>query len=69
MIDSHCHLADEAFQPDLTDVIARAKEAGVSEALVILSAGDELEADRARTVEATWPALRFATGVHPHSAV
>lgn len=68
MIDSHCHLADEAFQPDLADVIGRATEAGLTEALCILSAGDEAEAARARGVAERWPAVRFATGVHPHSA-
>ena len=68
MIDSHCHLADDAFQPDLTDVLARAKEAGVTEALCILSAGDEAEAARARGVAGRWAAVRFATGVHPHGA-
>jgi TatD DNase family protein len=68
MIDSHCHLADEAFAPDLDEVIARARAAGLSEALCILSAGDETEAGRARGVRARWPAVRFATGVHPHTA-
>jgi TatD DNase family protein len=68
LIDSHCHLADEAFVGDLDEAIARARAAGVNEALCILSAGDEAEADRARGVRAQWPAVRFATGVHPHSA-
>lgn len=68
MIDSHCHLADEAFEADLDAVIARAREAGVSGALCILAAGDEPEAARARGVQAKWPAVRFATGVHPHAA-
>jgi len=68
MIDSHCHLADEAFVADLDEAIARAQAAGVAEALCILSAGDEAEAERARGVAARWPAVRFATGVHPHSA-
>ena len=68
MIDSHCHLADEAFVPDLAEAIARAQLAGIAEALCILSAGDEAEAVRARGVRARWPAVRFATGVHPHNA-
>ncbi len=68
MIDSHCHLADEAFEADLDATITRAQAAGVTEALCILSAGDEAEAVRARGVETRWPAVRFATGVHPHSA-
>lgn len=68
MIDSHCHLADEAFAADLDAVIGRAREAGLTDALCILSAGDEAEAQRARNVRLRWPAVRFATGVHPHSA-
>jgi TatD DNase family protein len=68
MIDSHCHLADEAFVADLDEAIARARAAGVSDALCILSAGDEAEAARARGVRARWGAVRFATGVHPHNA-
>jgi TatD DNase family protein len=68
MIDSHCHLADDAFERDLDEVIARAQAAGVGDALCILSAGDDSEAVRARAVRERWPAVRFATGVHPHSA-
>ncbi len=68
MIDSHCHLADEAFETDLDAVIARALEAGVSGALCILAAGDEREADRAAAVRARWRDVGFATGVHPHNA-
>jgi len=68
VIDSHCHLADEAFEVDLDEAIARARAAGVTDALCILSAGDEPEADRARVVRSRWPPVRFAAGVHPHSA-
>jgi TatD DNase family protein len=68
VIDSHCHLADEAFEPDLDAAIARAKQAGLTAALCILSAGDEAEAARARSVQTGWDAVRFATGVHPHNA-
>jgi TatD DNase family protein len=68
VIDSHCHLADEAFESDLDAVVARAKEAGLTGALVILAAGDDAEAARARKVREAWGAVRFATGVHPHNA-
>jgi TatD DNase family protein len=68
MIDSHCHLADEAFESDLDATVERAKEAGLTAALVILAAGDEAEAARARKVREAWDGVRFATGVHPHSA-
>jgi TatD DNase family protein len=68
MIDSHCHLADDGFEADLEGVVGRATDAGVTGAIVILAAGDEAEAARARKVRAAWKAVRFATGVHPHSA-
>src|SRR5688500_10472845 len=68
MIDSHCHLADEAFAADLDAAIARAREAGVTGALCILAAGDNEEAERARGVRQRWAEVRFATGVHPHAA-
>jgi len=68
MIDSHCHLADEAFSADLPAVVARAREAGLERALVVLAAGDDKEARQAARVEALWPEVRFAIGVHPHAA-
>ena len=68
MIDSHCHLADEVFADDLEAVVARAREAGVERALVILAAADQQEAAQAHRVECVWPDVRFAIGVHPHQA-
>jgi TatD DNase family protein len=68
MIDSHCHLAGEEFTADLESVIARARDAGLSSALCILSAGDQLEAVRAVRVREAWSDVRFAVGVHPHQA-
>src|SRR6059036_3901732 len=68
MIDSHCHLADEAFAADLDAVVARARDAGLERALVILAGGDENEAAQARRVEELWPDVRVAIGVHPHQA-
>jgi TatD DNase family protein len=68
VIDSHCHLADAAFAEDLPDVAARAKAAGVSAALCILSADEPDEVARSVTVAAVWPEVRFAAGVHPHRA-
>jgi TatD DNase family protein len=68
MIDSHCHLAGEEFAGDLDHVIARAKGAGLERAFVILEAGHQGEAAQARRLEALWPEVRFAIGVHPHHA-
>lgn len=68
MIDSHCHLADAAFDTDRDAVIERAKAAGLKHALCILAAQDAAEAGRARELSGLWPAIRFGIGVHPHQA-
>jgi len=68
VIDSHCHLADDAFVEDVADVIDRAKRAGLKHALCILAAGNATEAERAARVCALWPGVRTALGVHPHQA-
>ena len=68
MVDSHCHLADATFAADLDAVVDRARAAEVQGALVILEAGNADEAAQARRVEARWPAVRVAIGVHPHQA-
>jgi TatD DNase family protein len=68
MIDSHCHLGDQAFAPDLEQVIGRAREAGVTSALCVLAAGDRAEATAAARVRDLWPSVTFAVGVHPHHA-
>jgi TatD DNase family protein len=68
VIDSHCHLADDAFVKDLPDVIARAREAGLTRALCILAAENPAEAQRARELTQMWPAVRFGIGLHPHQA-
>jgi TatD DNase family protein len=68
IIDSHCHLADEAFAADLGEVASRAQAAGVDAALCILSADEPDELRRAPLVKAAWPAVRFAAAIHPHHA-
>lgn len=68
MIDSHCHLADDAFVADLPDVIERARSAGLTHALCILAAGNATEAERAARARALWPGVRTSVGVHPHQA-
>jgi TatD DNase family protein len=68
VIDSHCHLAGTEFASDLNDVVARARDAGVVRCLVILAADDDAEIARADVVQAAWPEVRFAIGVHPHTA-
>jgi TatD DNase family protein len=67
-IDSHCHLADEAFKADLSEVVQRARATGAPTALCILDAGSQDERIRALGVRELWPEVRFAVGVHPQNA-
>jgi len=68
MIDSHCHLADEAFAEDLEAVIARARSAGITGGLCIGEVTDPAELVRLDRVAAAWSDLRTTAGVHPHRA-
>jgi TatD DNase family protein len=68
VIDSHCHLADDVFAPELEAVVDRARSAGIERTLVILEAGNEREASQAQRLLELWPETRFAIGVHPHQA-
>lgn len=68
MIDSHCHLADDAFEKDLDGVIDRARAAGLTHALCVVAAENPIEAERAKALTRIWPALRFGIGLHPHQA-
>lgn len=68
LIDSHCHLADDAFAGDALAVIDRARAAGVAAALCVLDANSDAEMARAVPLRAAWPALHVAVGVHPHQA-
>ena len=65
-IDSHCHLADDAFKAEIRDVVARAR-AVLPPALCILDAASQYERVRARGVLELWPEARVAVGVHPHN--
>jgi TatD DNase family protein len=66
LIDTHCHLADPAYDPDRVAVLARAAEAGVRAVVVI---GETPEsADRALALAATRPQLACTAGLHPHEA-
>ena len=64
--DSHCHLTDAAFEPDRSDVIARALAAGVTGMVTICSDAQGIPA----VVELTraHPQVWGTAGIHPHEA-
>ncbi len=64
--DSHAHLDDEKFTDDRAEVIARAKENGVTH---IVNIGADMESS-ARSIELTqqYDMIYAAVGVHPHDA-
>ena len=64
MIDSHCHLTDPRLQSQLTDVLSRAKAAGVSRMITI---GTSLsDAESAIALCRRHDNLRCAIGIHPN---
>lgn len=68
MIDSHCHLADDVYKDDLTDVIDRTKQAGFERVMLILDAGNAKEEAQAVQAHQLWGEIRAAVGVHPHQS-
>ena len=68
MVDSHAHLADEAFIADIEAVVQRARAVPLAAILCIVDASDPEEAARARRVFTLWDGIRTTSGVHPHRA-
>jgi TatD DNase family protein len=73
LVDSHCHLADPAFDPDRPAVLARARAAGVEG--IVCVADDVAASERCRQLAQTHPAATDAAprlvataGLHPHHA-
>ena len=66
MIDTHCHLYDEAFDNDRTEAVRRALDAGVS--LMLLPAIDSLSHSRQEALAQAFPdCFRQMMGLHPTS--
>jgi TatD DNase family protein len=66
MIDSHCHLDFEAFGQDRAQVLARAREAGVTSFICIGSGKDTVSARQAVALAGVESDVFAAVGVHPH---
>ncbi len=75
-IDSHCHLeaadfsrqTDSGMVDERPQVVARARQAGVTRFVVIGSGGSEREARNAVAYAAVDPSMFAAVGIHPHDA-
>ena len=69
LFDTHCHIADPAFDDDRADVIARFRDAGVRRALLVADPCEE-KPNQARVfaLAEEYPFLYAAIGAHPHNA-
>jgi len=65
-IDTHCHLTHGRLLPDVTAVLARAREAGVG--AFVCAAGDLDEARAALGLAHRHADVYATAGVHPHEA-
>lgn len=66
LVDSHCHLDFNDFEEDFEDILARAKESGVT---AMLNAGNNIgELDKQLALSERYPFIYTAVGVHPHNA-
>jgi TatD DNase family protein len=67
LIDTHCHLADPAYDADRGSVLRRAWESGVGHVVVI--GESPAAAERALALAAAESRLSVTAGIHPHDAV
>lgn len=66
IIDTHCHLIDEAFTEDVETCIVRAQEAGVQK--IVLACCDETEFPQILSLCAKHPGVLFPSiGIHPEN--
>ena len=64
--DSHCHLTDDAFAPDIAAVLARARTAGVARMVTV--GADAADSRAAARLAESHAGMWCSAGVHPHSA-
>ena len=68
MIDSHCHLASNAFVADLSAVVGSGARRRSDRRALHPVGGRRGRSGARGGVGHAWPAVRFAVGVHPHQA-
>jgi len=67
LVDSHCHIDMPEFDADRSEVVARARDAGLAELLIVGEADESGGLARALRV-AEQLGLPVTAGVHPHQA-
>ncbi len=68
LIDSHCHLDQDAFADDRAAVIARARAAGVGRMITVGAGGPLASNYAAVAIAEADPEIFAAVAVHPHDA-
>ena len=69
IFDTHCHIADAAFDEDQSDVISRMREAGVCRANVVADpCEEEPNQEKVFALVEKYDFLCGSIGVHPHNA-
>lgn len=66
LIDSHCHLQDEQFDPDREEMLARARQAGVTAFVVV--GWDLPSSQKAVDLADDHSDVYAVIGIHPHFA-
>ncbi len=66
IIDTHCHLDDERYNDDISEVIERAKAEGVER--FIIPGADPKTLQRAVELSEEYEEIYFSVGVHPYDA-
>lgn len=66
LVDSHCHLDFNDFEEDFEEMLARARECGIT---AMLNAGNNIgELEKQLEISDKYPFIYTAVGVHPHNA-
>jgi TatD DNase family protein len=66
LVDTHCHLYASDFEPDISQVMVRAREAGVRR--VVVPGTDIASSHQALQLAGQYEEVYCAVGVHPHEA-
>ncbi|MSN96011.1 TatD family deoxyribonuclease [Campylobacter sp. FMV-PI01] len=66
IVDTHCHLDDQSFDIDLSEVIKKAKQNGVEK--IIIPGANMSDLEKAKEISHKFDGIYFSVGVHPYYA-